>query len=77
MLSNEEQILLSLLAGSALKFATFGLLSCIKRREFVGHVSRLFVYPGKSMRELPGEIKAVQLTKYGIFNNKVGDRYRV
>jgi len=72
---DDKQILLSLLAGSACKFAALQWISSRRQRECVGKVSRVHVYPLKSARELPGEIQRVNLTKYGITFKNVGDRW--
>ncbi|WAR19122.1 MARC1-like protein [Mya arenaria] len=72
-LNNET--LVALLVGSVVKFLGLGIISSRKRKELVGHVSRLYVFPLKSARELPGETHEVELTEYGIVYRGAGDRH--
>lgn len=74
-ISDPASMLLALSIGSGLKYAALRWISQKNRKVQVGKVSKLFVYPLKSGRELPGQLKSVSLTRYGIYTNGVGDRY--
>ena len=72
---NDEgaQILGGLAAIALFKTVGLSVLSRSKRKEYVGKVSRVLVYPVKSVRELP-DIKVAKLTKHGVKFGDVADR---
>ena len=72
-ISQQSSVLLALVAGSTFKYAALRWVGG-QRKQLVGKVSKLFVYPLKSGRELPGCLKKVSLKSYGIYTNDVGDR---
>lgn len=74
-LTEQSTLFLALAAGATLKYAALRWVGSNIRKEYVGKVSRVFVYPLKSGRELPGRLDKVSLKKHGIYTSGVGDRY--
>ncbi|XP_045160089.1 mitochondrial amidoxime-reducing component 1-like [Mercenaria mercenaria] len=74
-LPERSSVFLALAAGATLKYAALRWVGGHRRKEFVGKVSKVFVYPLKSGRELPGCLKKVSLKKHGIYTDGVGDRH--
>ncbi|KAH3711722.1 mitochondrial amidoxime-reducing component 1-like [Dreissena polymorpha] len=72
---DENRTVWMLLTGSIVKHAVLTFLASRKRKQLVGHVSRLHVFPLKSARELPDNITEVRLTDHGIVYNGVADRH--
>lgn len=73
-MSDSAMLFFTLVASSGLKAALLLWLGDRKRKEYVGIVSELYVYPLKSGRELKN-LKRVVLTKYGFVSRGLSDRH--
>lgn len=71
----QTTVFLALATSATLKYAALRWVGGQNRKECVGKVSKVFVYPLKSGRELPGRLENVSLRKHGIYTNGVGDRH--
>ena len=67
------QLLVGLAAGTVIKYTALRWIGASKRKEYVGKVSQVYIYPVKSVRELPG-LKQATMTKHGLKFQGVGDR---
>ena len=72
-LDSSAQVLGALAAGAAFKYASLMWMNRAgKAREYVGRVSKVLIYPLKSVREI--ETKVADLTKHGLKYNGIADR---
>ena len=69
---SSTQVLCALAAGTAFKYASLIWMNRSKGKEYVGKVSKLLIYPVKSVREL--EVKEADMTRHGLKFNGVADR---
>ena len=69
-MESSAQVLCALVAGSVFKYASFGWMS--KGKQYVGKVSKLFLYPLKAAREL--EVNEGVITRHGLRCDGVTDR---
>ena len=66
------QVLCALAAGTVFKYASLMWMKRNKAKEYVGKVSKLLIYPVKSVREL--DVQQADMTKHGLKFNGVADR---
>ena len=69
---SSKQVLCALVAGSVFKYATSVWMNRNKGQQYVGKVSRLFLYPLKAAREL--EVGEAAITRHGLRGDGVTDR---
>lgn len=72
-LESSKQVLGALVAGTVFKYATFVWMNRCKGKQYVGKVSRLFLYPLKAAREL--EVGEAAITRHGLSADGVTDRH--
>lgn len=70
---SSTQVLCALAAGSILKYASLLWMNKGKRKEYVGKISKLLIYPVKSMRGF--EVQEADVTRHGLTYKGVADRY--
>lgn len=66
-------VLIVLGVGATFKALALSWISSKKRKQYVGKISKIYVYPLKSAKHLPNVTNA-SLTKHGLMINGVTDR---
>lgn len=75
-MGEELNLWCTLAGGAVVKSLALMYITFTHRKKYVGKVSRLFVFPVKSVRELNGgSLPEVTLTKHGVKFGEFGDRH--